>query len=618
MSALAGLALAAVLAAPGAGGGAVVALRAASLSRPLDLSLVLAPESAEAPPPALSLRQDGEGLVGEVKDALREVEVRLSPRGDGFALAVRVRYLADVLAEREAVRLRLKGPVQAVAQDLGWRRVGKALRLERGTPIVVVAEDLAVVGGPGLAAARVARRPDGGADLDLILDDEASHPFSVYEHCLPRLPEDEDGNVPFAALEHKRSESRMPRHRGDEVRGGATLYLLGGAQGLPLVPERWPAGTRAAVVFTDHADRTDPEALRALLYGDSRPFSRPEGPGGFLGRGLRITKSFFVHARRGALDDPETAALARELRSAGSEVASHSPTPVADDRDAVRSALGVLRRFGATTWIDHEPYTNCEAISAEGWRAGGPYAVTDLLAEAGFRWVWEAGDVGGFAREPAIGNLFAPGLAPAFYPLPVDSKLWVFGSTMFHGTPEALGRALSDAALDRLEAERGLFVAHTYLAAAPRTTTRPELLARLVVREVPGGLELDPAFDEALGRLARRARAGTIASLTWDEAGTRLRALEEVEVTYRSDGAAEVSNRGKAPLLGLTVAIPAPDLELEVEGAEASEGEHGPSSRVWFDLPAGASVVVRASRGGAPFPLLPVASPTLATLASSP
>jgi len=618
MSALAGLALAAALAAPEASGTGAVALRAAASSLPLDLSLALAPSAEENPLPALSFREDGEGLVGEAKDALREVQVRIVPRGGGLGLEVRVRYLADVLEEREAVRLRMKGPVRAVAQDLSWRPVAKPLRLDRGTPIVVAGADLAVVGGAGLAAARVAPRPDG-ADLELILDDEVSHPFAVYEQCLPRLPEDEDGHVSYAALEHKRAESRMPRRRGEEVRGAATLYLLDGSPPLPLVPERWPSGTRAAVVFTDHADRTDPEALRALLYGDSRPFCRPQGPGGFLGRGLRLTKSFFVHAQRGGLDDPETAALAREIERAGSEVASHSPTPQADDRDVVRSALPVLRRFGATTWIDHQPYTNCEAISAEGWRAGGTYGVSDLLADAGFRWVWAAGDVGGFARESSVGNLFAPGLAPALYPLPADTRLWVFGSTMFHGTPEALARALSDAALDRLEAERGLFVAHTYLAAAPRTTTRPDLLARLVVREVPGGgLELDPAFDAALGRLAGRARAGKIASLTWAEAGSRLRALAEVEVTYRADGAAEVANRGTAAVPGLTVAVPAPDLELEVEGAEVEDSERGAATRAWFDLPAGASVVVRASRAGVPVPLLPLASPAAAVLARSP
>ena len=601
------LVLAVARAAEPEGAPAQVLLRAAGRSIELPVRAELAPVEEGSAFPPLSFRRDGDDAVGTAADALREVEVRLRPAGASVSLEVRVRYLADAAAEREAIRLSLPGPVRAIAHDLSWRAVAKSLRVDRGTPIALAARQLAVVGGPGFVAARVTPR-SGGADLELVLDDEASHPFAVYERCLPRLPEDEDGQVHFAELEHKRPESRMPRRRGEEVRGRATLYLLDGAPALPLVVERWPAGTRAAVVFTDHADRTDPEALRAVLYGDSRPFCRPAGPGGFLGRGLRITKSFFVHARRGALEDPETASLARELAMAGSEVASHSPSPLPDDREAVRGALPLLRRFGVVTWIDHEPYTNCEAISAEGWRADGPYAVRDLLAGGGFRWVWEAGDVGGFAREPVVGNLFAPGLAPAFYPMPLDGKLWVFGSTMFQGTPEALARALSDAALDRLEGERGLFVGHTYLAAAPRTTTRPDLLARLVVREVDGGLELHPAFDEALERLAARVRSGTLASLTWDEAGTRLRAIGDVEVSYRPDGSAEVVNRGAVPISGLTVSVPLPNLVLELEGVEVDGAENLPaSSRAWFDLPPGGAAVVRASEGGRPMRLVAAA-----------
>ncbi|HVP67668.1 MAG TPA: hypothetical protein VMT17_10450 [Anaeromyxobacteraceae bacterium] len=607
-AALAGLLLGAALAAePGR-----LALRAPDRTASLEVSLDSAPAAGPATT-ALRFRPGGTGAVAQARDGLREVEVRLSPAGVGVDLEVRVRYVAELRAEREAIRIRFRGPLRAVTSDLGYRAVAKPVRLERGTPIVVAGRDVAVVGGPGLAAAHLSERA-GMAEVELVLDDEGSHPFAVYEHCLAEMPEDDEGQVSFADLERKRPEGRIPRRPGDEIRARATLYVADGGAVLPLVVERWPAGTSAAVVFTDHADRTDPDALRAILYGDSRPFCRPGGPGGFLGRGLRLTKSFFVQAHRGGLEDPETAALAREILLAGSEVASHSPTPAADDREAVRAALPLLGRFGVTTWIDHQPYTNCEAISAEGWRAEGPYGVRDLLAGAGFRWVWEAGDVGGFAREPAVYNLFAPGLPPATYPLPVDGRLWVFGSTMFQGTPEALGRALSDAALDRLEAERGLFVAHTYLAAAPRTTSSAALVSRLVVREVPGGLELHPAFDQALERLERRVKGGTLASLTWEQAGGRLRALGDVEVTYRADGSAEVTNRGAEAVAGLTVSLPAPDLELEVEGVGGLGAESGPTTRAWFDLPPGGTAVVRARRGGEEIHLV-AASPAAVEIA---
>ncbi len=412
---------------------------------------------------------------------------------------------------------------------------------------------------------------------------------------------------------------RAERRAGERVTGRAVLYGIEPArEPLPLFAERWPSGARAAVVFTDHADRTDPEALRALLHGDSRPLCRADGRRGFLGHGVRLTKSLFLHARRGGLEDPETRALAEELLAAGSEVASHSVTGERDDREAVRAALPALSLFRVVTWIDHQPYTNCEAISSEGWRDGGTFGIRDLLALAGFRWIWEAGDVAGFAPEPRLVNLFAVGdrgaADPPIYPLPLDRRLWVFASSLFYGTAAAMGGAVGEEPLARLEAERGLFVGHTYLSASARTTTRPEHLARLVVRDRPGGgLEIDPAFDAALGRIAAHARAGALATMTLADAADRLRRLGDVEVRYLAGGAAAVENRGAADLAGLTLAVPAGGVELAVEGvrAEGTGAEPG-RSRVWFDLPAGGRAVVRASRGGLPLPFLP--DPTAAVV----
>jgi hypothetical protein len=350
------------------------------------------------------------------------------------------------------------------------------------------------------------------------------------------------------------------------------------------------------VVLTDHADRTDPAALRAVLWGSSDPRAQGGVGAGLLGRGLRITRTFFVHARRGALDDPEIRLLADDLVTAGSEVALHSVTPERDDREAVRAGLAASAPWRPATWVDHQPYTNCEAVSSRGGGVEGPFGVRDLLAGAGVRWVWAAGDVDGRSGTRIV-NLLGGDAAEAraaIFPLPQDPRLWVFRSSMFHDAPAALAAALSDAELARLERERGLFVAHTYLGPSPRTTRSPDQLARLAVVEVPGGLAIDPVLDAALARVAARVRAGRLASVTWAEAGDRLRALGEVEVSYRPDGSAEVRNLGADPLPALTVAIPAAGLEVAIEGAALlGRDDDGGLARVWFDLGPGERAVLR-------------------------
>ena len=563
--------------------------------------------------PALAWRAEGEALVGTADDGRCAAAVRLQPSRGGLALEVALRYDGSASVDKEAVRLRLPGAAaRAVGHDLALRRLAGALRVDRGTPVFLVTSEVALVGGPGLAAARY-QPVRGGVEVELVLDDDAARPFGVYERCLDQLPGSPRGQpLAYGSLERRHPLGPVRRRPGDELTARATLHPLApGREVLPLLAERGEAGARGAVVFTDHADRTDPAALRAVLYGDSRLVCRAGAPLGFLGHGIRITKSFFVHAGAGGLDEPESAALAEAIRAAGSEVASHSPSEGPDDREAVRRALPILARYGAVTWIDHQPYTNCEALSSEGWRDSGPYGIRGLIAAAGFRWIWQAGDMGGFEPEPRVVDVFGPGAdgktRPAIYPLPVDDRLWAFRSSMFYAPPARLAAALEEEPLRRLEAARGLFVAHTYLSASPRTTAWRNHLEMLAVRDTgDGGLELDPALDAALGRLAEHVEQGRLASLTWAEAGDRLRALGDLEVIYLADGSAEVSNRGRRPLGGLTLAVPAGGLELSVEGAEVQGGDgDAEETRIWFDLPPGATALVRAEQRGLPVPFLP-------------
>jgi hypothetical protein len=567
---------------------------------PLQVAVEVTTEGRGTAAPPLSWRTRADGaLEGNARAAEWEATVRLAPAAGGArAVEVFLRWTAPAALERAALVLGWPGAARALGRELAFGPLAGARRVGRGTPVLVAAGRAVLAGGPGLLGAR-AEAGATGVRVALLLDDADERPFSTYEACLDRLPEGADPHqhVRWAELEVRRPVRGVARRPGDEDLGRATLYPLPGPGPFrPVVVERWPAGARAAVVLTDHADRTDPEALRAVLWGSSDPRAQGGVGAGVLGRGLKITRTFFVHARRGALDDPEIALLADDLVTAGSEVALHSVTPERDDRAAVRAGLAAAAPWRPATWIDHQPYTNCEAVSSRGAGAEGPFAVRDLLAGAGVRWVWAAGDVDGRSGSRVV-NLLGGDPAEAraaIFPLPQDPRLWVFRSSMFHAAPGELAAALSDAELARLERERGLFVAHTYLGPSARTTRSPEQLARLAVVEAGGALAIHPALDAALARVAARVRAGRLASLTWAEAGDRLRALGDVQVVYRPDGSAEVRNDGADPLPALTVALPAAGLEVALEGAALlGRDDDGELARVWFDLGPGERAVLR-------------------------
>ena len=547
--------------------------------------------------------------------------ITLKPADGAVALSVGIRYAVDAAVEHETVTVRLPGPGRVVTRSLTFSDLNSALRVDRGTPIFMTAGGLAVVGGIGVVAARyqspLKRSKALETEVQLILDDRASHPFSVYPHCIDKLSTPEEN---WLELErHRVPKDQLTRAAGTTVQAQAMLYLVDpSAVPTPVIVERWEAGAKAAFVITDHADRTDPQALRAVLYGTSDKAAPDYGKRGFFGHALKLTKTFFASGKRGTLEgDPEIRALAAELVTAGSEVGSHSITARKDSREAVEKGLASFDPWRTVTWVDHEPYTNCEALSSLGWDMTGSFGIDDLLVAHGYRWLWTASDFNRWGLR--VGNLFGGDLAtamPVFFPFPPDPRLWVFRSQWFYAPPAQLARALSDVALTRLEEQRGLFVAHTYLSASVTTTREHAHRQALAVQPTgTGALAIDATLDEALARVGARVRAGTLRSLTWREAGDRLHSLGDIETRYLADGAAVLENRGAVDVTGLTLAIPAGHAAFALEGAQpAGSRQEAHRSTVWFSLEKGARVKLSVTVEGKKIPLLPMKTATLEAL----
>ena len=224
----------------------------------------------------------------------------------------------------------------------------------------------------------------------------------------------------------------------------------------PMVAKaKFPDGRRAALVITDHADQTTARTFAALVHG-------------LLKHQLHITKSLFAHGTdRPQLESPEVVKLADQLYVAGSEIVPHSATPKRDERPVTASAMETFARWHARTWIDHQPETNCEAFGDQGFRSTGKFAIADLLAAHGYDYIWAEVDL-----EPGPLNLLRADRlgqrAPTLWPIGrLDiggpSGLWMFRSQWAFLEAKHFYSMYSPAALDRLERERGLNIAHTYL-----------------------------------------------------------------------------------------------------------------------------------------------------------
>lgn len=609
------LLVAAAWSAPGVAPAAGLLVRRGQATEPLTIALDIAhvPVNAGVPSrPARPLRwtRSGATLVGTASGPDWDATVALGPQDAGSALDVTLRLSQDVSVVRERVRVTVTGPARVIHRDLRWAPLTAPLRVDRGTPIVIATPSMAIVGGQGFVAARYLPSTDGAATttVDLVVDDGAAHPFSTYAQCWKHL----DPTTPWREYEHRVPHTGMSQSAGTVIEAHAMLYPLDPRHpAVPAIVERWPSGARAAIVLTDHADRTDPQALRAVLYGSSDAKDPAYGTRGVFGHGLRLTRTFFARDRLGGLaTDPAAQALADELVAHGSEVGSHTITPEVDERDRVRTGLDTFARWHTTTWIDHQPYTNCEDVSSQGAERGGPFAIVDLLAGHGYRWVWAATDVPRGANL-AEDDLFAgdPLTAhPALFPLPADPRLFVFGSSWLYERPKDLAALVTDAALDALEARRGLVVAHTYLAPSAQTTKLADHQRRLVVHRTPSGaLVLDPEIETVFARLGARVGTGRLLVPPWREVGERLRALGAITTSYRADGSLLVANEGSTDIVDLTLAVPASGLAFVVDGTSTTGHRAEPDrSTIWFSLPAGRRATLQATRDGAPVPFFPI------------
>jgi hypothetical protein len=361
---------------------------------------------------------------------------------------------------------------------------------------------------------------------------------------------------------------------------------------------KFPDGRRAAFVITDHADQTSARTFAALVYGRS---DKPSASTGLLSHHVRITKALFAHGSdRPQLESPEVVRLADQLYVAGSEIVPHSATPKPDERPVTMAALDTFARWHARTWIDHQPETNCEAFGDEGFRSTGKFAIADLLAAHGYEYVWAEVD----AEPGALNLLRADHLAqraPTIWPIGrLDvggpAGLWMFRSQWAFLEAKHFYSMYSPAALDRLERERGLHIAHTYLETYHPAHTKfglKNLLVPIDPRERPGGsgpVKLAPEFERLLASLQARQDRGTLWIPTLAALGDRLRSVADIKVTIGADH--RVLLQTQVAIAGATFVVARPDAPVRVNGElpRGVRSDHGETT-FWADLPAGDSIV---------------------------
>ena len=244
---------------------------------------------------------------------------------------------------RCAVRLsaRCVGRPHHVDRYSRWREVQRRVVANESTPFVLRWRDpsgvvLEMRSAHGCVPA-VVSWTRGVLSIDVLLDGAALHPRWSF------------------ATGRAESTAAPVRVAGWSSRVDLVVRRIERPAPAPAVLGRLPFGAEAALTITDHPDFDDQDRFRLFTHGGA-------GSRGWLGRGLRLTKSVFAIEsdsvpRRPAptLEQPAYRALLDELHGEGTEIAPHGVNEsgnIAPDR--FRRALDALAgRYRPDTWIDH-------------------------------------------------------------------------------------------------------------------------------------------------------------------------------------------------------------------------------------------------------------------------
>jgi hypothetical protein len=465
--------------------------------------------------------------------------------------------------------LELALPAGARALDRGYRWTDAPVHQDRHTPQRIDSD-----AGWWWAHAQAVDVRGGRARIEL--DHAANHPFRPFRRCEPawsRAAELDRIDLSAAPATEARAE-----------------VILGLGTPPPFLPLRYPDGDRSALVFTDHADQADARTLSAVLWGETG--AEADAGRGIAGRGLRYTKTIFAKGwrRDGDLTSPAFREVLTRARHADVEIGAHSGSDRPEDAVERATNLRALAPWGATTWIDHQPITNCEALLARGWQEGPWNVVPDLTRHA-YRYAWSAED----RDEPLDGiNLLdpgRPGVRPAaLYPHPLAGPVWLFPS-QWRAVPRArFVTFYADDKLDRLARDRGLHLAHTYLDAAPGSGPG----AWTLFTTTEAGFRLHDDVDARFAALAERQARGEVRVGTLAEIADHLRAMGGLRYRPGLGGRLEVTNPGDRTVYGAAFSMndgwpavnghPLPPIRVRDE----------PDGRVFdVDLPPGTTVIER-------------------------
>jgi hypothetical protein len=322
------------------------------------------------------------------------------------------------------------------------------------------------------------------------------------------------------------------------------------------------------------------------------------------------------------------------------EVCLHTPDSSNSNRLYLDEAITrVTDRYKSPTWIDHGMYSgnnNREAFVADGLNPGSEYYSADLWMQHGIRYFWSpaveairfskfesslesdllhvrlthlAGEfwrrykysrqyLGEGVFESCAGiikghmpmtelNSLQP-LRNISLPTPLCWQNPDLSGPFYSWTTEFVyrGQKTEDSALwfnnekrqlDYLIENRGVFINHGYFV---RYGAKDNFIV-----EKNNEYVVNPVFDEILSYMSQLRDRGDLALITVGDLLDYWVLTKNVTFEYNQDGSVVVVNNNDETIKGLSLAVPAGESDVTVDGSAPHSRSGGEDKIIWFDIP---------------------------------
>ncbi len=427
------------------------------------------------------------------------------------------------------------------------------------------------------------------------------------DHPLVYFPLDND------TLDYFEDVSYRNVKKGETLKGNFAIYTNHITDELPRIMPVWD-GYESAFIFTEHADWTDINTHRAVLFGNANITEPDKAVGGFSYFGIPVTKSVFYNnpdhitnaeMSKGNFDSPietiktdrEFLKLLKSLKTIDFDICLHTPEIYTTNKDNLSEALRFMRRqFGSPTWIDHG-YNNTakhnrEDLVCDGLLSNSPQYAADLWRRNKVRFLWNAYYEENRMEEYCFDGHFnqpydgfgdaLPNRQITTLPNSTDFVLWATPSTLEINEDNEWYYFFSENRLKHLVDQHKVFITHTYPAWSDPWRGFWEYNENGTAVAMPG-------FNFALQQLADLRDTKQMLPTTISEYLAYYEKLLKISYEIQPDGSILLVNKGSA-IKGLTLICAKP---IVLENIPVDFRKVGDEYLIWFNIDKNETATIR-------------------------